>query len=144
MTIGKSVNVLLVEDDEIDAEALSRAFTKHNFSNPIIRAHDGIEALSILRGEDGHTAIANPFLILLDLNMPRMGGIEFLEEIRNDKALSKCVVFVLTTSENDQDIVGAYENHVAGYMVKSGAGDDFGGVTGLLDQYWQIVHFPPA
>ena len=139
---GRTVNVLLVEDDEIDAEAIGRAFAKQNFSNPIIRAHDGIEALAILRKEQGYRSISHPFLILLDLNMPRMGGLEFLEVIRNDKALKRCIVFVLTTSDSDNDRVAAYERHIAGYLVKSHAGDDFGGVTRLLDHYWRMVAFP--
>src|SRR5690606_3515074 len=93
---GKQVNILLVEDDEIEAEAVIRAFQKHALPNPITVAQDGIEALSILRHQaQWH---ANPYMILLDLNMPRMSGIEFLHEIRQDSQLKRSIIFVLTTS----------------------------------------------
>ena len=101
-----------------------------------------MEALSILRGEDGHDQIDRPYMILLDLNMPRMNGIEFLEEIRGDESLRKSVVFVLTTSDSDRDILSAYDNHVASYMVKSRVGDDFMQVIKMLDHYWRVIELP--
>ena len=76
---GLAVRVLLIEDDSIDAEAVERAFRKQRIANPITVARDGVEALSILRGTDGRERLVRPYLILLDLNMPRMNGIEFLE-----------------------------------------------------------------
>lgn len=93
-----TVNLLLVEDDEVDVQGLKRAFAKSRIGNPITVARDGIEALEILRGENGQAKLAKPHLILLDLNMPRMNGLEFLEAIRADEDLKTSVVFMITTS----------------------------------------------
>lgn len=138
-----AVSILLVEDDAIDAEAIQRAFRKHRIANPLQVFSDGLEALECLRGQGESSPPTRPYLILLDLNMPRMNGIEFLEELRNDESLHDNVVFVLTTSDDDRDKVAAYEQHVAGYMVKSKAGEDFMELIALLDHYWRIVEFPP-
>lgn len=138
-----TVTVLLIEDDEIDAEAIQRAFQRARIANPIVNVTDGIDALDKLRGTNGVEPLARPFIILLDLNMPRMNGIEFLEEIRSDELLRHSIVFVLTTSDDDRDKVAAYDKHVAGYMVKSKAGEDFMQLIGLLDHYWRVVEMPP-
>lgn len=138
----RTVSILVVEDDEIDAKVLLRSFEKQRIANPMRVAKDGVEALEILRGSDGCDPIVRPFIILLDLNMPRMNGIEFLEEIRDDDELKSCVVFVLTTSDSDRDIVAAYKNQVAGYMVKAKVGDDFMDVLSMLDHYWRIIELP--
>lgn len=140
---GDTVNILLVEDDEIDAEAIQRAFRKARIANPIEHVTDGVEALDRLLGSEGKSALDRPFLILLDLNMPRMNGIEFLEETRSNELLKDSLVFVLTTSDDDQDKLKAYEQQVAGYIVKSKAGEDFVNLIGMLDHYWRVVEFPP-
>ena len=131
--------IILVDDDEIDARIVKSAFEKQRIANPLIVARDGIEALDILRSE---TNQAGPLLILLDLNMPRMGGIEFLDELRADPLLRHHVVFVLTTSKADEDKFAAYERHVAGYLVKSEAGRDLMNHLPLLQQYLITVHLP--
>ena len=97
--------------------------------------------------EDGRALLEaamqlRPDLILLDLNMPRMNGLEMLAELRNDPVLSSAVVFVLTTSKADEDIVVAYQQHVAGYIVKSQVGDGFLRIMGMLDHYWRVVELP--
>lgn len=137
---GKPVSLLLVEDDDIDAMGVERALKRRRIVNPLVRARDGVEALELLRGG----MVQRPYLILLDLNMPRMGGIEFIGEVRNDPRLSNSVVFVLTTSKSDEDLSAAYRNHVAGYIVKSEIGDSFGSLVQMLDAYWQIVELPKA
>lgn len=137
------VTILLVEDDSIDAEAIKRALKRARIVNPLVVVSDGLEALNILRGSAADPPLERPFLVLLDLNMPRMNGIEFLEEIRNDEDLHDSVVFVLTTSEDDRDKLAAYGQHAAGYMVKSNAGEDFMKLVGMLDSYWKIVELPP-
>ncbi len=134
--------LLHVEDDELCQMVMSRTFTKAKLANPIIGAHDGIDALELLRGSNGRERIARPFVILLDLNMPRMGGIEFLEELRADEALKQSVVFVLTTSDAEKDKVDAYNLGVAGYILKSGPGNAFVDTTALLATYWRVVEFP--
>ena len=135
------VKLLLVEDDPLDVMAIKRALKKSRIANPLIVAGDGIEALAILRGE-GCEPLQRPNLILLDLNMPRMNGIEFLSELRKDSALRDSLVFVLTTSDDDADILRAYDNLIAGYMVKAKAGEDFVRLIGMLDNFWRVVEFP--
>lgn len=144
MSGSKTIQVLLVEDDEIDADAVRRAFASKRIANPIVVAKDGIAALERLRGHDGSSALQRPFLILLDLNLPRMNGIEFLQELRKDPVLHDSIVFVLTTSNADRDKVAAYEQHIAGYIVKSQAGEDFVSVMGIVDHFWRYVEFPPG
>ncbi|MDA8415663.1 MAG: response regulator [Betaproteobacteria bacterium] len=138
----KSANILLVEDDELDVKAVRRAFRDLRIGNPLFEARDGIEALDLLRGTNGYTAIPNPRIILLDLNMPRMGGIEFLDEIRKDPTLHSCVVFVMTTSTAEEDRVKAYDRNVAGYVLKHSPGRSFLDAMVMLDHYWRIVELP--
>lgn len=141
---GQIVHILLVEDDEIDAEAIVRGFQKQHVDHPITVVPNGIEALNALRGEGSYERIPAPYLILLDLNMPRMNGIEFLQAMRQDAQLCRSIVFVLTTSDRNEDKMAAYDAHVAGYLVKSQLGKDHLPVTKLLELYWQLVEFPPV
>ncbi|MBB1274030.1 MULTISPECIES: response regulator [Psychromonas] len=133
------VSILLIEDDEIDAKAVERGFAKLKLANPIIRTKNGLEALQLLRQPD---AIQRPYLILLDLNMPIMGGLEFLKIIRQDEELKNTIIFVLTTSSADQDLVAAYNENIAGYIVKSDVKGGFDKVIKLLDCYWRVVMLP--
>ena len=136
------VNLLLVEDDEVDVQGFKRAFAKSRIGNPITVARDGIEALEILRGENGQAKLPKPHLILLDLNMPRMNGLEFLEAIRADEDLKTSVVFMITTSKAEEDKARAYEKNVAGYIVKQDPANTFMKAVELLEHYWKIVEFP--
>lgn len=136
----KQVTVLLVEDNDVDVEAIRRAFDRHRIGNPVVVARDGIEALELLQGDDPR--VKEPFIILLDLNLPRMTGIEFLETIRDDPELKQSVVFVVTTSSADEDRLASYDLNVAGYIVKGNVGADFERLTGMLDSYWKIVTLP--
>lgn len=135
---SSDVTLLLVEDDDVDAMTIERSFIKQRIANPIIRAYDGVEALELLRSN----TISRPMVILLDLQMPRMGGIEFLKELRADEALSDLVVFVLTTSESEIDMANSYKQHIAGYFLKGEVGEKLLGVVDTLDSYWKIVHLP--
>jgi CheY-like chemotaxis protein len=134
----KTVNLLIVDDDDIDATALRRALQKLKLLNPLYRAKDGLEALEILRNGE----IPSPYIILLDINMPRMNGLEFLEALRADPDLTASVVFVLTTSKSDEDIIAAYREHVAGYLLKQRMDSDFMQVVSLLDHYWRVIELP--
>lgn len=134
----REVSLFMVEDDDIDATALKRALQKLKLLNPIYRAKDGLEAMELLRAGD----IPSPYIILLDLNMPRMNGLEFLEELRADPGLTHSIVFVLTTSKSDEDILAAYREHVAGYLLKQRMDNDFLQVVGLLNHYWRIIELP--
>jgi CheY-like chemotaxis protein len=137
----KTVTIVLVEDNAIDREAVRRAFTKHRIANPVIEARDGIEALECLRST-GDARIDKPYILLVDLNMPRMNGIELIRAIRADARLHDAVIFVLTTSRNDEDRVASYDLNVAGYIVKSDVGAGFIRLVELLDHYWRIVELP--
>ena len=137
----KVVNVLLVEDDEVDVMNVKRAFEKARIANPLHVARDGMEALELLR-RDGE--IPRPVIVLLDLNMPRMNGIEFLGKIREDEELRELIVFVLTTSKADEDMTAAYQKNVAGYIVKANLGGSFLEVVTMLDHYWRVIEFPSA
>lgn len=138
----QTVNILLAEDDDIDARVVKRGLAKEEVDNPVFVARDGVEALEILRGEAGHEALEGPRLILLDLNMPRMGGIEFLEELRSDPELSNSIVFVLTTSDDERDRMAAYQQQVAGYLLKSDADDAAKSHFPMLKKYINAVQFP--
>jgi CheY-like chemotaxis protein len=136
------VTILLVEDDMIDAMAIKRAFRELKIANKVIEAANGIEALEHLRGENGHEKLPSPCLVLLDLSMPRMGGIEFLEELRKDPSLRRTVVFVMTTSKADEDRTRAYEKNVAGYVLKDRVGEAFLDTVRMLNSYWLLIEFP--
>ena len=138
----KMINILLVEDDEEDVMNVKRAFQKNNLTNPMYHAGNGIEALSMLRGGEGHEAIPIPRIILLDLNMPRMGGIEFLHALRNDDVLKNISVFVMTTSNEDKDKVDAYNLNVAGYILKPLSMENFVSAVSILKNYWTLCEYP--
>ncbi|AKR42243.1 response regulator [Methylophilus sp. TWE2] len=134
----KEATLFIVDDDDIDAIALERALRKLRLLNTVIRARDGREALDLLRAGK----VSSPYMILLDLNMPRMNGLEFLESLRTDPLLTHAVVFVLTTSKSDEDLVAAYRQHVAGYVFKQHMDRDFLEVVGLIEHYWRLVELP--
>lgn len=135
----RALNILLVDDDEVDVMTVKRAFQKANISNPMFVAGNGIEALALLRG----TAIPKERrLVLLDLNMPRMNGIEFLRELRDDEELARTTVVVLTTSNEDRDRVEAYQLNVAGYLLKPVTFQTFADVMATLNKYWTLMEMP--
>ncbi|MBB3048660.1 CheY-like chemotaxis protein [Litorivivens lipolytica] len=136
------VTILLLEDDDGDAKAIQRALHKAKVLNPVKRAIDGVEALEMLEGTNGKEKVHGPVLLLVDINMPRMDGIEFLRHIRNLPGLNRSIAFVLTTSARDEDVIAAYDLNVAGYVLKDNAGKDFLNLIELLDCYWRVVRFP--
>jgi CheY-like chemotaxis protein len=139
----KTARLLHVEDDDLDIIGLQRAFKAAKIANPITVAHDGFEALEMLRGTNGRTRLLQPFIVLLDLNLPRMDGIGFLKELRQDEELKRSIVFIMTTSNADIDKVKSYQLGVAGYIVKADPAISFMEATALLDTYWKVVAFPP-
>jgi CheY-like chemotaxis protein len=138
------IHFLLVEDDEIDAEAVIRAFRHRHPPDRFVHVRDGVEAFYALRGEQGYRRIPYPFVILLDLNLPRMNGLEFLQQLRQDSELRHSIVFILTTSNRAEDVRAAYQEQVAGYILKATAGQNFTNLVDLLDMYWRVIEFPPA
>jgi CheY-like chemotaxis protein len=136
------VSILLVEDDEVDVMAVRRALKELKIANPFFRAADGIEALEMMRGENGRKKLPRPYIVLLDLNMPRMSGLEFLEELRNDSELRSAIVFVMTTSAAEEDRVRAYDKCIAGYVLKHSPAHSFLDAMTMLEHYWRVIEFP--
>lgn len=139
MEDDRRLNILLVDDDEVDVMNVRRAFEKGRISNPMFVAGDGEEALRLLRGKEFPSQRR---LVLLDLNMPRMSGIELLREIRADASLRSLPVVVLTTSDAERDKVDAYDLNVAGYLLKPVTVGTFVEVMAALNKYWQLVELP--
>jgi CheY-like chemotaxis protein len=135
----RTLNILLVEDDEVDVMNVRRAFQKSHITNPLFVASDGVDALAQLR--DG-TIPRERRMILLDLNMPRMNGIEFLRELRRDPELAGTPVVVLTTSNEERDKVDAFHLNVAGYLLKPVTFTNFCDVMTALNKYWTLVELP--
>ena len=136
MRSSRVVTILLVEDDEVDVKALKWAFEKLKVANPLVIARDGVEALELM------TQLQRPYLVITDINMPRMNGIELLRKIRQNPDFSDSIVFVLTTSNDEQDKIDAYNLNVAGYMLKTDMGTSFTRAISLIDNYWKVVEFP--
>jgi CheY-like chemotaxis protein len=138
----RSVSFLLVDDDEVDVSAVRRAFRKAHNAHPLVVAADGVEALDHLRGTGGKPRLASPYVILLDLHMPRMSGREFLQELRDDPDHCDAVVFALTSSKDERQKDDIYGFKVAGYFVKSGEMDDFVELARMLKLYGQLAELP--
>ncbi len=136
-----NITVFLVENDDVEAERVTRAFRKCESPYQVERAWDGLEALEKLRDFVAHTTIPR-FVILLDLKMPRMNGIEFLDELRADPRLKHAVVFVLTTSRDETDLKESYARSIAGYILKTHISANFQEVVRMLDNYCNLVDFP--
>ncbi len=136
------VTVLLVEDDDVDAEAVIRSIRRSQVPVDVVWVEDGVEALEVLRGEHSTQQVERPVIVLLDLNMPRMDGFEFLHALRSDPVLRDLVVFVLSTSAADADRTRAYHENIAGYLVKSSVGPQFSRLARMLLSYQTAVSFP--
>lgn len=130
--------ILLVEDDDVDVLTLQRALRDLNILNPLARVTNGEEALDYLRGNQAQ----KPGLILLDLNMPRMNGLEFLKIIKADEDFKLIPVVVLTTSREEQSCVEAFKSGVAGYMVKPVDYQKFLTMVDAIDVYWTLSEAP--
>jgi CheY-like chemotaxis protein len=140
--IDSALSILLVEDDDVAAESVTRSLARNGVNFPVVWVEDGVAALSVLRGQSARQDIPRPRIVLLDLNMPRMNGFEFLAALRADPQLKDEVVFVLTTSDIDADRTRAYQEQIAGYMVKSDVGPQFAKLTGLFLAYREAVCLP--
>ena len=139
----KPVNILLIDDDEVDCMNVQRAFKKSNISNPLHIAHNGVEGLDMLRGTNNVQKIdPMPRIIMLDINMPKMNGLEFLKEMRADKDLHNISVFIMTTSNDDKDRFEAYNYNVAGYIIKPISFESFVTTVSILNNFWQLCEQP--
>ena len=141
----KKISILLAEDDKVDAVAVKRAFKKNHITNPLYMVQDGEEALAFLRNEGKFAdpeSSPRPGLILLDLNMPRMSGIEFLRIVKRDPDLCTIPIVALTTSAEKTDIMSSFENGVAGYLVKPVKFEAFVQSIETIDRYWRMSELP--
>ena len=139
--MGDRVTFLVVDDDDVAIMGMQRAIRKLDLANPVEIARNGEEALERLRAENG---VKRPYVVTLDLNMPRMGGLEFLEVVREDEALQDAIIFVVTTSDAPRDIAAAYSQNIAGYIVKDNAFETLKSALGLLRAYTNVVRLPEA
>jgi len=139
------IPLLLVEDDEVDVMTVLRAFRKNNITNPVHTVGNGEEALSYLRGQPPyHDAEKHPRpgLILLDINMPIMNGVEFLKVMKSDPDLRTIPVIVLTTSREEQDRFNSFNLGVAGYIIKPVDFEKFVEAVGIINAYWTLTELP--
>ena len=130
--------ILLVEDDRVDVISVRRAFKDLKITNPLEIATDGEQGLEFLTNPDNQV----PCLILLDINMPRMNGIEFLKVVKSKENLRRIPVIVLTTSKGDRELVDSFDYGVAGYMVKPANYLQFMEVMKAINLYWTISEIP--
>lgn len=139
----KQINILHVEDDEVDAMVMQRALKKTGLNYTLNHAKNGLQALDMLRGTNSYPKISpRPNIILLDLNMPQMTGHEFLRELRSDPELKSISVYVLSTSNDDRDRVEAYNNNVAGYIIKPLSLESYVEAISVLNKFWALTELP--
>ncbi|MCP0912945.1 MULTISPECIES: response regulator [Legionella] len=137
-----AVHILLVEDDEVDIQDIQRTFRKNKISNPLHIARNGVEALNMLLGLNGEQKLfPTPQIILLDINMPKMNGIEFLKKMRSNPDLNSLHVFILTSSNAERDKMAAYKLDIAGYIVKPLQFSDFTQAISFFNLYWTLLDF---
>ncbi len=139
------VDIVVVEDDPNDAELITRAFKKHNLSNQIVLLTDGAKALDFFFCEGdyaGSTAMKTPKVILLDLKLPKIDGIEVLQRLKADERTKNIPVVILTSSSEERDIKAAYELGVNSYVTKPIKFDEFAQVVSELRLYWLLINKP--
>lgn len=141
--VAQPIQLVLIDDDAVDVRAIRRALRKQNMEYPLHVASDGVAALQLLRGTPERSPLKPPYLILLDLKLPRMDGFAFLAELRNDPLLCRTPVIVLTTSNHEADVEAAYAHHVAGYLVKPNTTHERDQQVAFLDLYVNTITFPP-
>ncbi|HRH76165.1 MAG TPA: response regulator [Cellvibrionaceae bacterium] len=137
--LDRDVTILLVDDDDVDAMSIQRTLKKQNLSNPLVRAHDGVEGLELLRRL---IKAGQRYIVLLDINMPRMNGFEMLTNVRADPTLASSLIFMLTTSQAEDDKAKCYQRNVAGFIVKKQSDNGFARLISMLHSYWGVVELP--
>jgi two-component system, response regulator len=138
--------IFLVEDNDDDAELTVRAFRRAKITNPLVRARDGVDALDYLFGRGDHAATdpgSLPVVVLLDLNLPKVSGLEVLKAIRDDQRTKHLPVVVLTSSNEDRDRLGAYDHFANSYVLKPVDYEKFVAAATQLSLYWTVLNKPP-
>ena len=143
MTVQPAPDVLVVEDNPDDVELTLRALKRMHLTNPVRVARDGVEALEILLG-DGTSRPPLPRVVLLDLKLPRVGGLEVLARLREEERTRTLPVVVLTSSREEPDVRKAYALGVNSYVVKPVEFEKFVDAVGRVGQYWLLLNLPPA
>ena len=136
------MNILLVEDNDLDVEILKRGLRKMDASASLVRAKDGQEALELLTEDADTGVLPRPYVVLLDINMPRMSGHEFLETLRDTEEIKGARVFVFTTSDSKKDVDRAYQNNANGYIVKPNSSSELHDVLESLQNFWAVCEDP--
>jgi chemotaxis family two-component system response regulator Rcp1 len=136
---GVPIEILLVEDNPADVVLTEAVLAEAKVANRLWVARDGKEAMEFLRREARHPESPRPDLMLLDLNLPRKGGLEVLAEMKADRALRAIPVVVLTTSAAERDVLAAYDQHVNAYITKPVDLDQFVAVVRAVDDFWLAV-----
>ena len=139
--MGAAMNILLIEDSDLDVEILKRGLRKMGASGSLVRARDGLEALDILTADVNARSLPRPYVILLDINMPRMNGHEFLEVLRRTEPIKDAQVFVFTTSDSKKDVGRAYQNNASGYIVKPNSSSELSNILESLQRFWSICEY---
>jgi CheY-like chemotaxis protein len=142
MVIEQPMSILLVEDDEVDQMIVKRSFRDNKVLNPLFCANNGEEAFAMLKGDGMEKPVPFPKIILCDLNMPKVGGLELVRRIRKDPELKRLTIFILTTSNSEQEIAEAAQQNVAGYIVKPVTFDSFRDAMKTLNTFWALCKFP--
>jgi len=136
----KAIRIMLVEDDPGDQKLIKRSLQQQKISNDIIVANDAEEAIEYLaKAKNNDEQFPFPDIILLDLNMPGIGGKEFLRRIKEDASLDTIPVVILTTSDSERDILDTYKLHASGYIKKPVSLDGFQKIIENLEEYWFVV-----
>jgi CheY-like chemotaxis protein len=136
--------ILLVEDNPDDVELTLRVFRHHNVANEVTVARDGVEALEMLLGKPGQEPLRLPSVVLLDLKLPRVDGLEVLRRIRAEPATARLPVVVMTTSREERDIVASYKLGANSYVQKPVEFEAFAEAIRFLGLYWLILNVPPG
>lgn len=139
----QEISIMVVDDDNLDIENIHRAFLKNNMINPLCVAYDGVDAWEKLTGENGVEQLSPlPKIMVLDINMPRMNGLELLGKMRANDILKSMMVFILTTSDDDKDIIKPHNLNVAGYLLKPVLFKDFMNNMVAMERYWLLIEYP--
>ena len=136
--------ILLVEDNPDDVELTLRVLNNHHIANEVMVARDGVEALEILFGKPGQAPARMPSVVLLDLKLPKLDGLEVLRRIRAEPATARLPVVIMTTSREERDVVTSYELGANSYVQKPVGFEAFAEAVRFLGLYWLLLNVPPG